>query len=45
MTAPEKRVDGFCTICERIMFRALIFGCFTLELGRFVHWLWIGSPH
>jgi hypothetical protein len=45
MTGPERRVDGFFTICERITLRVLIFCCFALEVWRFAHWLWMSSPH
>jgi hypothetical protein len=48
MTGREKGVqefiDGICTIGERVMLRVLLFGCLTVEIARFVHWLWIGSP-
>lgn len=32
----ERRVDGFFTICERIMLRTLLFACFTYEVGKFI---------
>jgi hypothetical protein len=35
----ERRYDGFCTACERILLRTLVFGCFLIELGRFARWL------
>ena len=35
----ERRVDAFCTVCEKIALRTLLFGCFMLELGRFLVWL------
>jgi hypothetical protein len=31
----ERRVDEFCSICEKILLRALLFGCFIYEAGRF----------
>jgi len=36
----ERNVDGFFTVCERLMLRTLIFSCFVYELGRFARWLW-----
>ena len=36
----ERRIDGFYSVCEKILLRTLIFGCFVLELGRFARWLW-----
>jgi hypothetical protein len=36
----ERRIDGFYAVCEKILLRTLIFGCFVLELGRFARWLW-----
>jgi hypothetical protein len=36
----ERRVDGFYSVCEKILLRTLIFACFLLELGRFAKWLW-----
>jgi len=35
----ERRVDGFYAVCEKILLRTLIFGCFVFELGRFARWL------
>ena len=35
----ERRVDSFYSVCEKILLRTLIFGCFLLELGRFAKWL------
>jgi len=35
----ERRIDGFYSICEKILLRTLIFGCFVFELGRFAKWL------
>jgi hypothetical protein len=35
----ERRIDGFYAVCEKILLRTLIFGCFVLELGRFARWL------
>jgi hypothetical protein len=35
----ERRVNGFCSVGEKILLRTLIFGCFILELARFVIWL------
>src|ERR1019366_3993155 len=31
----EHRIDGFYAVCEKILLRTLIFGCFVLELSRF----------
>lgn len=39
----EQQVDGFFTICEKIMLRVLLFGCFTWELSKFAWWLLIGG--
>jgi hypothetical protein len=36
----ERRIDGFYSICEKILLRTLIFACFVYELGRFAKWLW-----
>jgi len=36
----EHRIDGFYALCEKILLRTLIFGCFVFELGRFTRWLW-----
>jgi len=36
----ERRIDGFYAVCEKILLRTLIFGCFVLELSRFAKWLW-----
>lgn len=35
----EHRIDGFYAVCEKILLRTLIFGCFILELIRFARWL------
>lgn len=35
----ERRIDGFYALCEKILLRTLIFGCFVFELGRFARWL------
>jgi hypothetical protein len=35
----ERRIDLFYSICEKILLRTLIFGCFVLELCRFARWL------
>ena len=35
----EGRVDGFYSVCEKILLRTLIFGCFVYELCRFARWL------
>jgi len=35
----ERRIDGFYSVCEKILLRTLIFGCFVFELGRFAKWL------
>lgn len=35
----EHRIDGFYSVCEKILLRTLIFGCFLYELGRFASWL------
>jgi hypothetical protein len=35
----ERRIDGFYSVCEKILLRTLIFGCFVLELSRFAKWL------
>jgi hypothetical protein len=35
----ERRIDGFYSVCEKIMLRTLIFCCFIYELGRFAKWL------
>jgi hypothetical protein len=32
----EKRVDEFCSFCEKVALRALLFGCFIYEAGKFV---------
>jgi len=39
-----RRFEGWCRTCELVMLRALLFGCFTFEVYRFVHWLCICSP-
>ena len=36
----ERRIDEFYAVCEKILRRTLIFGCFVLELSRFARWLW-----
>lgn len=36
----ERRIDGFYSLCEKILLRTLIFACFVYELGRFARWLW-----
>jgi hypothetical protein len=35
----EKRVDAFYAVCEKIMLRTILFGCFLAEGVRFVGWL------
>lgn len=40
----ERNVNSWCAIGERIMLRALLFGCFTLEVYRFVHSMLIAGP-
>ena len=40
----ELRIDGFYAVCEKILLRTLIFGCFVYELARFVKWLWTVTP-
>jgi len=35
----ERRVDGFYAFCEKVVLRTILFGCFILEVGRFVIWL------
>ena len=35
----ERRIDGFYSVCEKILLRTLIFGCFVYELGKFARWL------
>jgi hypothetical protein len=35
----ERRVDGFYTFCEKVVLRTILFGCFIVEVGRFVIWL------
>jgi hypothetical protein len=35
----ERRIDGFYSICEKILLRTVIFGCFVYEIGRFARWL------
>ena len=32
----EKRVDEFCSFCEKVALRALLFGCFIYEACKFV---------
>ena len=34
-----KKLNGVFTICELILLRAMVFGCFVFEIVRFVHWL------
>ena len=36
----ERQIDKILTISEKIMLRAVMFGCFILELCRFAKWLW-----
>jgi len=36
----ERRIDGFYSLCEKVLLRTLIFSCFVYELGRFAKWLW-----
>jgi hypothetical protein len=40
----ERGVENLCAVCERIMLRTLLLGCFTFEVCRFVRWLWVGGP-
>jgi len=40
----ERGIDNFFTVCERIMLRTLLFGCFTFEVCRFVRWMLIAGP-
>ena len=35
----ERRIDGFYSVCEKILLRTLIFGCFVYEIGKFGRWL------
>jgi len=35
----ERLVDDSYAACERIALRTLLFGCFVVELGRFIVWL------
>jgi len=35
----ERRVNAFYALCERIVLRTLVFGCFVAEVARFVGWL------
>ena len=35
----DRRVDTFYALCEKITLRTIIFGCFMVEVGRFVIWL------
>jgi hypothetical protein len=35
----ERRVDESYAVCEKIAVRTLLFGCFIVELSRFVVWL------
>ncbi len=32
----EKAVDEFCSFCEKVVVRALMFGCFIYEAVKFV---------
>jgi len=32
----EERVDEICSLCEKVALRALLFGCFIYEAGKFV---------
>lgn len=34
-----RRIDGFYSVCEKILLRTLIFACFVYEVGRFAKWL------
>jgi hypothetical protein len=36
MAQAEKAVNEFCSFCEKIVLRALIFGCFMYEVGKFI---------
>jgi len=36
----ERRIDGFYSVCEKILLRTFIFACFVDELRRFAIWLW-----
>jgi hypothetical protein len=35
----ERRMDEFYGLCEKILLRTLIFGCFVYEVARFARWL------
>jgi hypothetical protein len=35
----ERRVDDFYAVCEKVLLRTVVFGCFIYELGRFAKWL------
>ena len=35
----ERRIDGFYSVCEKILLRTLMFGCFVKEFGKFAKWL------
>lgn len=35
----RRGVDGFYTVCEWVMLRTLIFGCFVYEVAKFTRWL------
>jgi hypothetical protein len=32
----EKKFNEACSLCEKIFLRALVFGCFLYEGGRFI---------
>jgi hypothetical protein len=34
-----RRVDEFYVFCEKVALRTLLFGCFMVEVGRFVVWI------
>ncbi len=35
----EHRVDGFYSLCEKILLRTIVFGCFVYELEKYARWL------
>jgi hypothetical protein len=39
MSGLERRVDQFFLLSEKIILRTLIFGCFVLEICKFISWL------
>ncbi len=41
--ALEHRIETTCSVLERVILRLLLFGCFTFEVIRFVHWLLVTS--